>query len=113
MVQRGDIWWAELAEPFGSGPGFKRPVVIIQSDLFNLNGIQTVIVASMTGNARMAGAAGNVMVPASASGLKKDSVVNVTQLFTLDLELLTDYAGTVPPRLMTAIGEGLRLVMNL
>jgi len=112
-MRRGDVWWADLGPPSGSGPGFRRPVVIVQADLFNLNGMQTVIVAILTSNERLARAPGNVMVSAALSGLKKDSVVNVTQLFTIDEELLSNHVGSLPPRVMRVIDNGLRMVLAL
>ena len=112
-MRRGDIWWADLQPPVGSGPGYRRPVVVIQADLFNLNGMQTVIVAILTGNERLAEAPGNVMIPARVSGLKRDSVVNVSQLFTIDLVLLTEHVGSLPPRFIDAVDDGLRMVLDL
>ena len=112
-ARRGDIWWADIPEPVGSGPGFRRPVLVIQADLFNATGIRTVIAVMLTSNQRMAELPGNVAVPGSACGLNKDSVVNITQVLTIDRALLTDHAGTLPPRFMKAVSEGLRMVLAL
>src|SRR5712691_430334 len=95
-IQRGEIWWADLPEPRRSEPGFRRPVLVVQADSFNRSRIQTVIVAVMTGNLELADAPGNVVVPARSSGLPRDSVVNVSQLLTLDRAFLTGHAGTLP-----------------
>lgn len=83
-MQRGEIWWAELPAPVGSEPGFRRPLLIIQSDDFNRSSLQTVIGIALTTNLRLVNAPGNLLLPAVESGLAKDSVINVTQLLTVD-----------------------------
>lgn len=113
VVQRGDIWWADLADPIGSAPGYRRPVVIVQSDAFNRSRISTVIGVVLTSNAALLDAPGNVLVPSKASGLSRDSVANVSQLVTLDREVLTERVGRVAPRAMAMIDDGLRLVLAL
>jgi mRNA interferase MazF len=112
-LQRGQIWWAELPEPRRSEPGFRRPVLVVQTDSFNRSRIQTVIVAVITSNLDLAAAPGNVLVPALASGLPRDSVVNVSQVLTLDREYLTQPAGALPARLQASVDTGLRLVLGL
>jgi len=112
-VKRGEIWWADLPEPRGSEPGLRRPVLIIQADSFNRSKIQTVIVAVITGNLRLADAPGNVFLPAAVSALPKDSVVNVSQLLTLDRSFLTEPAGKLPERLKAELEAGVRLVLGL
>jgi len=112
-IQRGDIWWADLAEPRRSEPGYRRPVLVIQADSFNRSRIQTAVVAVMTGNLELAGAPGNVLAPARSTGLPRDSVVNVSQLLTLDRGFLTERAGVLAPRLQRSVDEGLRLVLQL
>jgi mRNA interferase MazF len=112
-VTRGEIWWAELPQPRGSEPGFRRPVLVVQADSFNRSGIQTLIVAVITSNLRLAEAPGNVLLPASTSGLPKDSVVNVSQLITLDRSFLTEVVGIISGRVLASIEDGLRLVLNL
>lgn len=112
-VFRGDIWWADLPESRGSEPGFRRPIVIIQANSFNQSRIQTVIVAVISSNLRLADAPGNVLLPARASGLPKDSVVNVSQMLTLDRSFLTDSVGKLTGRLLAEIDAGLRLVLHL
>jgi mRNA interferase MazF len=110
---RGEIWWASLPDPVGSEPGFRRPVIILQSDGFNRSGIRTIVVAAMTSNLRLADAPGNVIVPKSASGLARDSVVNVSQLFTLDRARMGDRQRRLSASTMAAIDRGLRLVLDL
>jgi mRNA interferase MazF len=110
-VQRGDIWWASLAAPRGSSPGFRRPVLIIQSNEFNRSRINTVIAAVVTSNLVLADAPGNVRIPARASGLKKASVVNVSQIITIDEAYLTERAGTLKANYMKEVNDGLRLVL--
>jgi len=112
-MKRGEIWWASLPAPTGSGPGFRRPVVIVQSNPFNQSSIATVVAAIVTSNLALADAPGNVRVAKGESGLKKPSVVNVSQLVTLDRELLTQRVRALPADTMRAIDEGLRLVLGL
>ena len=113
MSERGQIWWADLPEADGSGPSGRRPVVVIQSDLFNRSAIQTVIIAVCTSRLDRAGAPGNFLVSAAQSGLPRDSVVNVSQLFTVDRSTLTEQVGNLPARLVKLLDEGLRLVLAL
>ena len=112
-IQRGEIWWADLPEPRRSEPGYRRPVLVIQANSFNRSRIQTTIVAAITTNVELADAPGNVLLPASSVGLSPDSVVNVSQLLTLDRSFLTEHAGTLPPRLQRSVDEGLRTVLQL
>jgi mRNA interferase MazF len=112
-IQRGEIWWADLPNPRRSGPGYRRPVLIVQADAFNRSRIQTAIVAAITTTAELAEAPGNVLLPARSAGLARDSVVNVSQLLTLDRSFLTEQVGTLPPRLQRSVDDGLRLVLQL
>ena len=112
-LQRGEIWWADLPEPRRPEPGFRRPVLVVQADSFNRSRIQTVVIAILTGNLQLAGAPGDILLPASASGLPRDSVVNVSQLMTLDRSYLTERACALPSRLRTSLDAGLRLVLEL
>ena len=113
VVERGQVWWADLGEPDGSEPGFQRPIVVVSNDAFNRSRIQTVIAVVLTSNLRLVDAPGNVLVPAVASGLPKDSVANVSQVVTLDKEFLSDLAGRLRGRLLADIDSGLRLVLSL
>ena len=113
VAQRGDIWWASLPMPRGSGPGYRRPVVVVQSDAFNRSQIQTVIVAVITSNIQLAAAPGNARLMLEESGLPRESVINVSQLITLDRRYLTARVGRLPPEQLTDLDEGLRLVLSL
>ncbi len=112
-MERGEIWWAQLPDAKASEPGFRRPVVIIQSNAFNRSRIRTTIAVVLTSNLRLAEAPGNVLIPASESGLPKDSVVNVSQVITVDRTFLTEKCGRLPPKLVKSIDEGLRLALSL
>ena len=112
-IRRGEIWWADLPEPRRSEPGYRRPVLVVQADSFNLSGIQTAIVTAITSNVELADAPGNVLLPARSAGLTRESVVNVSQLLTLDRSFLTEYAGMLSPRLQRSVDEGLRTVLQL
>ena len=112
-MNRGEVWWASIAEPAGSGPGFRRPVLIVSDDTFNGSKIATVIAAVITSNLRLAEAPGNIRLPAGKAGLSKASAVNVSQLITLDKRLLTSRAGKLPRDQMESVNRGLRLVLNL
>jgi mRNA interferase MazF len=113
IIHRGDIWWAELAEPRASEPGFRRPVLIVQADAFNRSRIQTVLAVALTTNLKLAEAPGNVLIPAEESGLSKDSVANVSQMVTLDKQFLTEKCGRLTAATLRVVDEGLRLVLAL
>ena len=110
---RQEVWWAELPPPSGSGPGHRRPVLIVQANAFNRSAIQTVVVCAITSNVRLAEAPGNVSLTPKQSGLPKPSVVNVSQVLTLDRALLTERVGRIPAAKMRAISDGLQLVLGL
>jgi mRNA interferase MazF len=110
---RGDVWWASLPPPVGSGPGDRHPVVIVQDDQFNQSRLRTVIVVVITSNLKRARARGNVFLPASLSGLEHDSVANVSQILTVDKTLLTEFVTVLPDPLMMQIDEGLRTIFGL
>ena len=110
---RGEIWWASLPKPVGSEPGYRRPVLIIQSNDFTHSRIATIIVVVITSNTRLAQASGNVYLPRSMTGLPKDSVANVSQVVTIDKNLLTERIGVLTPDLLEQVQDGLRLVMFL
>ncbi len=113
VVQRREIWWADLDEPRGAEPGFRRPILIVQADAFNRSRLRTVIGVVLTSNARLIDAPGNVLLPAADSGLPRDSIANVTQLVTLDEDFLAERAGRIPTRVMARVEAGLRLVLDL
>lgn len=113
MIRRGAIHWADLGSPRGSAPAKRRPVLVIQSDPFNESRLATVLVAVITSNTALAAMPGNVFVPKQASGLPRDSVVNVTALVTLDRTDLDLPVGYLPQALQLEVDRGLRQVLAL
>jgi mRNA interferase MazF len=112
-VERGQVWWADLEEPRGSEPGFRRPLLIVQDDAFNRSRIRTVVAVVVTSNLRLLDAPGNVLLPAKTSGLPKDSVANVSQVITLDRDFLVEPVGKIMGRILKDVENGLRLVLSL
>jgi mRNA interferase MazF len=113
VIKRGEIWWAVLPTPSASEPGYKRPLLIIQSNDFNRSKIRTVIAVVITSNLRLAAAPGNVLLPRKSSGLPKESVANVSQLITADKSFLTEKAGNLPLDMLQEIDAGIQLVLSL
>jgi mRNA interferase MazF len=113
VIRRGSICWADLGEPRGSRPAKHRPVLIIAADPFNASRLSTTLAAVITSSTGLAAMPGNVFLPATSSGLPKDSVVNVTALVTLDKADLGEAAGRLPSALMTEVDRGLRRVLGL
>jgi mRNA interferase MazF len=111
-MQRGEIWWADLPEPSGATPGYRRPVLLIQADAFTQSRIATLIAVIISSNLRIAAAPGNVVLRASESGLPKDSVINVSQIVTLDKLTLDEHVGHVSARTLEQVEDGLRLVLD-
>lgn len=112
-MRRGELWWASLCEPVKSEPGYRRPVLVVQSDDFNRSRIATVVAMVITSNITLAHAPGNVFLPQKLTGLPKDSVANVSQIVTVDKSFLTERIGILPPNTMEQIEKGLRLVLHL
>jgi mRNA interferase MazF len=112
VIERGQIWWADLGEPLGSEPGYRRPVLVIQSEPFNRSRLRTVIAVVLTSNLRLVAAPGNVLLPGRMTGLGRDSVANVTQIVTLDRDVLTDEAGRLRGAPLAEVEKGLRLVLG-
>jgi mRNA interferase MazF len=112
VIAQGEVWWADLAEPEGSEPGFRRPVVVVQGDAFNRSRIATVVCVALTGNLRWAEAPGNVLLSARATGLPKDSVANVSQLVTLDRAALSERVGTLPAKKLELVLLGIDIVLG-
>lgn len=112
-MQRSEIYWADLGTASGSRPANRRPALIIQSNPYNESRLATVLVAVITSNTALATMPGNVFLPAVATGLPRDSVLNVTALATLNKTDLTDWAGQVPPSIMSDVDRGLRRVLGL
>lgn len=112
-MNRGEIWWASLPDAAGSSPGFRRPILIVQSDAFNGSNIHTIIVLALTGNLKLANAPGNVLVTVQQSSLPRDSVINVSQILTIDKRFLSEYVSTLSPKTMQHVEAGMRLVLSL
>jgi mRNA interferase MazF len=112
-MKRGELWWADLPDPIGSGPGYRRPVLIVQANAFNASRIATVIVAAVTSNLALAEAPGNVRLGKSDSGLPRPSIINVSQIITLDRSVLTDKIKTLPGAVIDKVNLGLKLVLSL
>jgi len=106
VIQRGEIWWADLPEPSGSEPGYRRPVLVVQADDFNRSRIATAIVVVITSNLKLTGAPGNVLLPQNATGLPKDSVANISQVLTIDTSFLTEKVGDLPTYLLEQVEVG-------
>jgi mRNA interferase MazF len=113
VVERGQVWTADLGEPEGSEPGYNRPVLIVQSDAFNRSRLQTVIAVILTTNLRLLEAPGNALIPAKTSGLRKDSVANASQVITVDRDFLIELVGRVRGQSLKDVENGLRLVLGL
>lgn len=112
-MKRGEVWWAEMPEPIGSELGYRRPVLVIQTDEFNRSKINTVIGVAITSNVFLSTAPGNVRLSKRACGLERESVVNISQIVTLDKRFLTNKVGRLSPKLLQEVDEGLRLVLSL
>ncbi|TGK77531.1 type II toxin-antitoxin system PemK/MazF family toxin [Leptospira montravelensis] len=112
-MTRGEIWWVDLGIPFGSEPGYKRPVLIIQDNAFNESNINTIIVVPLTTNLNLATAPGNVLLSRKDTNLSKDSVVNVSQIVTLDRERFINKASELKTKKIEKIEEGIKLVLSL
>ena len=111
MISQGDVWWADLDEPAGSEPGFRRPVVVVQGDDFNRSALRTVVAVSLTSNLRWAKAPGNVRLTARATGLPRDSVANVSQIVTLDKSILTERVAKLPAAKLELVLAGIDLLL--
>ena len=111
-VTQGDVWWADLPEPTGSGPGFRRPVLVVQGDPLNRSQIATVVCVVLTSNQKWASAPGNLALPAATTGLPKDSVANVSQIATLDKAELTERVGKLPRRTFELVLSGIDVVLG-
>jgi mRNA interferase MazF len=113
VIERGQVWWADLGEPSGSEPDFRRPLLIVQDEAFNRSRLRTVIAVVISSNLRLVDAPGNVLIPAKASGLRKDSVANVSQVVTIDRDFLLEPAARLRGQQLKDVDSGLRLVLGL
>ena len=112
VISQGEIWWADLAEPAGSEPGFRRPVVVVQGDAFNRSAIRTVVCVPLTSNLRWADAPGNVLLPAPLNRLRLDSVANASQMVTLDRAVLTERVSRLPQAKLQLVLAGIDIVLG-
>jgi len=112
VISQGEIWWADLPAPAGSGPGFRRPVVIVQCDALNRSRIATVLCVPLTSNLKWAEAPGNVSLPARVTGLPKDSVANVSQIVSVDKDLLSARVGRLPQPKLDLLLSGIDIVLG-
>jgi mRNA interferase MazF len=112
VIRQGDVFWVEGDEPLGSEPGLRRPYVVIQNDAFNLGRIQTVVVCALTTNLRLASAPGNVLLAQGEANLPKTSVVNVTQILTVDKAFLVEKSGSLSHRRLGQILRGIHLLLK-
>ncbi|MBU2601162.1 MAG: type II toxin-antitoxin system PemK/MazF family toxin [Actinobacteria bacterium] len=112
VISQGEVWWADLADPAGSEPGFRRPVVIVQGDSFNRSRLATVVCVALTSNLRWAEAPGNVLLTTKTTGLPKDSVANVSQIVTLDRGSLVERVGVLPGKKLELVLLGVDVVLG-
>ena len=113
VIKRGDVWWARLAKPRGSEPGYSRPVIIVSTNRFNTSNIRTVIAVAVTSNVQLAAAPGNVALSPADTGLPKSSVANVSQLLTVDKSFLFKRVGPLSSSAMQQIEDGMRILLGL
>jgi mRNA interferase MazF len=111
-IRQGDIYWLDLETPRGSEPGYRHPHVVVQNNLFNGSKLGTIVVCALTSNIKRAAAPGNVLLKKGEANLKKDSVVNITQLVTVDKDDLSEKIGTVSTGRLREIVEGIRLLIE-
>jgi mRNA interferase MazF len=112
-MTRGELWWTDFGLPFGSEPGFRRPILIVQDDAFNKSKINTVIIVPLTTNLALAEAPGNVLLEKEESGLTKDSVLVVSQLSAIDKKRLIEFAGKIEKQTIEEVEEGIKLVLGM
>jgi mRNA interferase MazF len=112
VVSQGEVWWADLGDPIGSEPGFRRPIVVIQGDPLNRSHLATVLGVVLTSNLKWAQAPGNIALTSRMTGLPKESVANVTQLVTLDRQALLEKTGKIPKTKLQLLFSGLDIVLD-
>ena len=112
VIAQGHVYWANLPDPTGSGPGFRRPVLVVQGDALNLSRLRTVVCVPLTSNLRWAEAPGNVLLPTRTTGLPKDSVANASQIITLDRDLLTEEVGKLSKRQLELVLSGIDIILG-
>jgi mRNA interferase MazF len=112
VIEQAEVWWADLEEPAGSEPGYRRPVVVVQCNAINRSRIGTAICVPLTSNLKWADAPGNVLVPKAESGLPQDSVANVSLIVALDKQVLTDRVRKIPRRRLELILSGIDTLLG-
>lgn len=112
VISQGDVWWADLPAPTGSAPGFRRPVVVVQSDALNRSRLATVVCVPLTTNLKWAAAPGNLLLPQSLTGLPKDSVASPPQILSIDKQLLTKRVGKLPRAKLNSLLSGIDIVLG-
>ena len=112
VISQGDVCWADLPEPIGSGPGFRRPVVVVQGDALNRSRLATTICVPLTSNLKLAEAPGNVLLHATTTGLPKDSVANVSQIVAIDRTVITAHVGRIPRGQLNLLFAGIDMVLG-
>ena len=112
VIRQGELYWLDMGEPMGSALGYRRPFVVIQNDLFNRSPISTVVVCALTADLRRAEAPGNVLLHSREAGLPRQSVVNVTEIYTVDKQELTDRIGNLADQRVLGILEGIHSVLQ-
>ena len=112
MIRQGDIYWIEFEEPEGSEPGYKHPHVVVQNNLFNRSQLNTILVCPLTSNLKRANSPGNVLLNKRETNLPKPSVVNVSQVFTVDKSQLGDYVGTLSLERLGQVLDGIKLFLE-
>jgi mRNA interferase MazF len=112
VISQGDVWWADLPDPVGFGPGFRRPVVVVQGDALNRSRIATLVCVPLTSNLKLADALGNVRLAPRLTGLSKECVANVSQIIKLDKSLLTEHVGKLPKAKLELILAGIDVILG-
>jgi mRNA interferase MazF len=112
VIAQGEVWWADLPEPVGSGPGLRRPVIVVQSDSLNRSRIATVVCVPLTSNLKWASAPGNVSLTPASTGLGKESVANVSLIVSLDKSLLIERAGKLTRSKLDAVLSGIDVILG-
>ena len=112
MIAQGQVWWADLADPTGSAPGYRRPVVVVQGDAFNQSAIATVVCVALTRNLEWSDAPGNVRLVGRATGLRRDTIANVSQVVTLDKAALTEQIGRLSESQLELILAGFDIMLG-
>ncbi|MBT3245122.1 MAG: type II toxin-antitoxin system PemK/MazF family toxin [Bacteroidetes bacterium] len=112
-LNRGEVWWADLGEPVGSEPSLRRPVLIVQDNHYNQSGLATVIVLSITSNTRLSEVPGNIVLTSEESNLPKESVINVSQIVTINKSWLENKVCSISQTLMEEVEYGLGLILGL